>query len=59
MFGVVWVVDTLRASETRMDMAEGEFLGVASPSFLKNWLLVFRALSSGPGPIPAMINLRA
>ena len=34
MFGVVWAVDTLRASETRTDMAEGEFLSVTSPSFL-------------------------
>jgi len=31
MFGVVCAVDTLRDSETRTDMAEGEFLGVTSP----------------------------
>jgi hypothetical protein len=34
MFGVVGAVDTLRVSERRVDMAEVEFLGVASPSFL-------------------------
>jgi len=34
MFGVVWAVDTLRASETRMDMAERECLSVAPLSFL-------------------------
>ena len=37
MFGVVWAVDTLRASETRTDMAEGEFLRVRFPSFLSFW----------------------
>ena len=34
MFGVVWAVDTLRASETRTDMLEDGFLDAASPSFL-------------------------
>ena len=34
MFGVVWAVDTPRASETRMDMAERECLSVAPLSFL-------------------------
>ena len=34
MFGVVGVVDTLRVSETRVDMVGCDFLGVTSPSFL-------------------------
>jgi len=36
VFGVVWAVDMLRASERRADIAEGEFLGVTSLSFLNS-----------------------
>ena len=34
MLGVVGAAETLRVSETREVMAEDDFLGVESPSFL-------------------------
>jgi len=43
MLGVVAAVETLRVSETRVDMVEDDFLDADSPSFLSflnNWLLV-------------------
>ena len=47
ILGVVGAVDTLRESEARAEIAECDFLGVTSPSFLSllnSWLLVLLML---------------